>query len=246
MVGLARLERTLSTHRPLGPDERLLLARSFGRTQVVAARHDLCVDGPGGRRAFLIEEGWAFSYRILPDGSRQVVEIALAGDVLGLCDVELDETDILAATVSPAVVRDLKAEQVAHVLRTSPVLAEALIRVASVSHARLVERLTDIGRRTATERVAHFMLDLADRVTAAGCGGPDRFRCPLSQTLIADAIGLTAIHLNRVLRDLRTGRMLVMADGVVRVLDRPALERIAGCRRTRHPGRTVETLDRAG
>jgi CRP-like cAMP-binding protein len=245
MVGVAGLERKLSAHRSLGPDERLLLVRSFGRAQVVAARHDLSVDGPTGRRAFLIEEGWAFSYRILPDGSRQVVEIALAGDVLGLCAIELEETDILAATVSPAIVRELKAEAVVRILRESPVLAEALIRDAAVNYARLVERLTDVGRRTATERVAHFMLDLADRAVAAGCGGPDRFRCPLSQTLIADAIGLTAIHLNRVLRDLRTGRMLVMADGVVRILNRPALERLSGGGRTFHPGPAAEPMVRA-
>jgi CRP-like cAMP-binding protein len=87
----------------------------------------------------------------------------------------------------------------------------------------VVEHLVDLGRRTATERMAHFMLELGARLRLVGMGDKTGFACPLSQYLLADALGLSAVHVNRVLRELRENGMLTFQKGRVTFDDYDAL-----------------------
>ena len=101
----------------------------------------------------------------------------------------------------------------------TPRLATAMLWAASRDEAMVVEHLVDIGRRDAAERMAHFLLELGARLALVGMGGKESYACPLTQYLLADALGLSAVHVNRVLRLLREGGMVTFRDGYVRFDD---------------------------
>ena len=92
----------------------------------------------------------------------------------------------------------------------------------------VVEHLVSIGRRSAIERTAHFFMELAERLTLIGMATETEFKCPLSQFVIADALGLSAIHVNRVLRVLREQDLLTVRKGSVRIHDLARLRKLAG------------------
>ena len=98
----------------------------------------------------------------------------------------------------------------------------------SRDEAMVVEHLVNIGRRSAIERTAHFFMELAERLSLVGLATEAEFKCPLSQFVLADALGLTSIHVNRVLRELREKQLLTMSRGNVRIHDLNGLRKLAG------------------
>jgi CRP-like cAMP-binding protein len=101
----------------------------------------------------------------------------------------------------------------------TPRLATAVLWAASRDEAMVVEHLVGLGRRSAMERTAHFLLELGSRLTLVGLATREGYACPLSQYLLADALGLTAVHLNRVLRQLRELGLLTFRNGEVKFDD---------------------------
>jgi CRP-like cAMP-binding protein len=91
----------------------------------------------------------------------------------------------------------------------------------------VVEHLVGIGRRSALIRTAHLLVELGLRLQLVGLGEADGFACPLNQYVLADALGLTAIHVNRVLRQLRERQLLTFRDGRVAFHDLPRLRQLA-------------------
>jgi CRP-like cAMP-binding protein len=110
----------------------------------------------------------------------------------------------------------------------TPRLATAVLWAASRDEAMVVEHLVDLGRRNAAERMAHYLLELAARLRLVGMGDKSGYACPLSQYLLADALGLSAVHVNRVLRELREQGMLTFQKGRVVFDDYDALVEFAG------------------
>lgn len=109
-----------------------------------------------------------------------------------------------------------------------PRLGAALLWATSRDEAMVVEHLVNVGRRSALERTAHFFLELAERLSLIGEATTEEFKCPLSQFVLADALGLTAIHVNRVLRQLREENLLTLRDGTVHIHDLKGLKKLAG------------------
>ncbi|HUG61976.1 MAG TPA: Crp/Fnr family transcriptional regulator [Methylomirabilota bacterium] len=228
MHSLGALTRKLSTYAPLSQNDIKSLISIMGRPQVLPARHELRFDGEDGHRAFLIEEGWAFTYKILANGSRQVVDIGVAGDILGMRGLLLRNSDLSGALVTPAVVCELTTSALYQAFETAPRVAAALLWSTCRDESLIVEHLVDVGRRSAIERVAHFMLELYYRLRLVGLCQDGVFKCPLSQSLIADALGLTPIHLNRTMRELRENGLVVCSQGIARIEDERRLCEIAG------------------
>ena len=109
-----------------------------------------------------------------------------------------------------------------------PRLGAALMWAASRDEAMVVEHLVNIGRRNAIERTAHFFMELAERLSLVGLATEAEFKCPLSQFVLADALGLTAVHVNRVLRQLRELDLLTLQRGSVKIHDLNRLRKLAG------------------
>jgi CRP-like cAMP-binding protein len=115
---------------------------------------------------------------------------------------DIEVTEVLAADLLEAFAQ-------------TPRLATAILWAASRDEAMVVEHLVDIGRRNAAERMAHFLLELGARLSLVGMGSRAGFACPLTQYLLGDALGLSAVHVNRVLRKLRESGMLTFRNGFV-------------------------------
>jgi CRP-like cAMP-binding protein len=222
------LVRKLSRFLPLGADELAGAARLEKQRRPVAAGTELMYEGEAGQRAFILQEGWACCYKMLPDGGRQVIDVRVPGDFIGLRSILLRTADHSAAAVTEVAVAEVPAQQMLETFHKLPRLGAAILWAASRDEAMVVEHLVGIGRRDAVARTAHFLVELGLRLRLVGLSTEGGFACPLNQYLLADALGLTAIHLNRVLRKLRERHLVTFRDGEVVFHDLAQLEQLAG------------------
>jgi CRP-like cAMP-binding protein len=188
----------------------------------------LTQEGDTGHKAFVLQKGWACSFKILPNGSRQIISFPIAGDIIGLRSVLLRTADHSFSAITDAIVSAVEAAHVLQCVTEFPRLGAALLWAASRDEAMVVEHLVSIGRRSAIERTAHFFMELAERLSLIGQATETEFECPLSQFVIADALGLTAIHVNRVLRELRERGLLTVRRKTVKIQDLDGLRKLAG------------------
>ncbi len=189
------------------------------RRRTFAAGRDLVHQGQSEQHAYILISGWAFSYKLLADGERQIVDFQVPGDFLGLRSVALHISDHSIEPVTDIEVTEVHVSDLMEAFSQTPRLAAAVFWAASRDEAMVVEHLVGVGRRDAAERLAHFLLELGSRLMLVGLGSRKGYACPLTQYLIADAIGLSAVHVNRVLRQLREKGLLTFRDGYVRFDD---------------------------
>ena len=164
---------------------------------------DLVRQGQLGQLAYILANGWVCSYKLLANGTRQIVDFQVPGDFLGLRSVLFRTADHNAEALTPVEVSEVSPNDLIDAFANTPRLATAVLWAASRDEAMVVEHLIDIGRRTALERTAHLLLELGARLKLVGLGTKEGYACPLSQYLLADALGLSAVHINRILRQLR-------------------------------------------
>jgi CRP-like cAMP-binding protein len=222
------LVQKLNRFVPLGRDEIAALAELEAQHRPVVAGAELIQEREAGQRAFILQEGWACCYKLLPDGGRQVIDVRLPGDFIGLRSVLLRTADHSSVAVTDGVLAEVPARRMLETFHALPRLGAAILWAASRDEAMVVEHLVGIGRRDALARTAHFLVELGLRLELVGLGSPAGFACPLSQYLLADLLGLTAIHLNRTLRQLRERKLVTFRDGRVVFHDLPQLQRLAG------------------
>jgi CRP-like cAMP-binding protein len=220
--------RKLNTFLPLSRDEMKCLAAMQSTPLKVKRGKQLTQEGQAGHTAFVLQSGWACSYKDLPNGSRQIISFPIAGDCVGLRSVLLRTADHSFSALTDAVVSTVESAQILKCIAEFPRLGAALMWAASRDEAMVVEHLVSIGRRNAIERTAHFFMELAERLSVAGLATETAFKCPLSQFVLADALGLTAIHINRVLRQLREDDLLTLSKGSVRIHNLNRLRKLAG------------------
>jgi len=145
-----------------------------------------------------------------------------------LRSVLLRTADHSFSALTDAVVNPVEGGHTLKCVAEFPRLGAALLWAASRDEAMVVEHLVSIGRRNAIERTAHFFMELAERLSLIGQATEAEFKCPLSQFVIADALGLTAIHVNRVLRELRERQLLTLRGGRVTIHNLSGLRKLAG------------------
>ena len=184
---------------------------------------DMIHQGQLDQCAFVLASGWACSYKILPNGGRQIVDFQIPGDFLGLRSVLFRTSDHNVEPITPVQASEIKRRDLLDAFAQTPRLATAVLWAASRDEAMVVEHLIDLGRRSATERMAHFLLEMGARLRLVGMADRSGFACPLSQFLLADAMGLSAVHVNRVLRELREEGLLTFQKGRVTFDDYDAL-----------------------
>ena len=185
------------------------------RRRIFVAGCDLVHQGQSEQAAYILLSGWACSYKLLLNGQRQIVNIQIPGDFLGLRSVLLHTSDHSVEPITNIEVAEVLLTDLLKAFAQTPRLAMAILWAISRDEAMVVEHLVDIGRRSAAERTAHFLLELGSRLLLVGLGSTAGYTCPLSQNHLADALGLSAVHVNRVLRHLREDGMLTFRDGVV-------------------------------
>ena len=219
----APLTQKLSHLIPLAADEIRQLGELQSDGRFFRRGEEVIVAGKSDRTLFVILDGFACRYRLLSDERRQVLNVVLPGDIAGAPDSSFESalysvraiTDLWASPVEFGGVMDL--------LRRHPKLAAKMFWLFSCEAAIYAERLITVGRRTALNRVAHFLLELLTRLQMVGLGDERSFRLPVSQALIADALGLTVPYVNQVLRSLREDNLVCIEDKVVTINDVAAL-----------------------
>ena len=222
------LARKLNTFLPLSRDEPECLAEMQSKPLKVKRGKQLTQEGQAGHKAFILQAGWACSYKELPNGDRQIISFPIAGDCVGLRSVLLRTADHSFSTLTDAVVSPVDGTHILKCVADFPRLGAALMWAASRDEAMVVEHLVNIGRRSAIERTAHFFMELAERLNLVGLATEAEFKSPLSQFVLGDALGLTAIHVNRTLRLLREQQLLTLHRGSVRIHDLNRLRKLAG------------------
>lgn len=208
--------------------ELAVLRSLHQRRKTHAAGHSLFHEGQAGQAAYILAEGWVASYKSLPDGSRQIVDVQVPGDFLGLRSVLLHTSDHSIEPITEIEVSEVLAKDLLNAFATTPRLATAILWAASRDEAMVVEHLVGLGRRGAAERTAHFLLELGARLALVGRADKQGYDCPLTQYVLADTLGLTSVHLNRVLRQLREAALVTVRDGRVEFSDYEGLVALAG------------------
>jgi len=222
------LARKLNTFVQLS-DRELACLTDLQSLQVRVKRgKELVHEGQTGHTAYILQAGWACSFKLLPDGGRQIIAFPLPGDCVGLRSVLLRTSDHSFSSLTDAVVSRVEGARMMSIFSEFPRLGAAILWAASRDEAMVVEHLVSIGRRSAIERTAHFFLELHERLQLVGLATEREFICPLNQYVLADALGLSAIHVNRVLRQLRERDLLTLKGRKVIIQDLAKLKSLAG------------------
>jgi CRP-like cAMP-binding protein len=198
------------------------------RRRTFATGRDLVHQGRADQATYILVSGWAVAYKILEDGQRQIIDFLIPGDFIGLRGMVSHLSDHSVEPVTDIEVTEVLVADFMTALADTPRLAIAVFWATSRDEAMVVEHLINIGRRDAAVRVAHFLLELGARLALVGLGSKAGYACPLTQYLLADALGLSSVHVNRVLRQLRDKGMVTFRDGFVTFDDYGRLTEFAG------------------
>jgi CRP-like cAMP-binding protein len=211
----------------LSDQELSALDRLYARRKKFSAGRDMVHQGQTNQSAYILASGWVCSYKLLSGGTRQIVDFQIPGDFLGLRSVLFRTADHNIEPVTRVEASEVLVSDLLETFTNTPRLATAVLWAASRDEAMVVEHLVGIGRRDAKERTAHFLLELGARLKLVGLGTALGYSCPLSQYLLADAMGLSAVHVNRVLRELREEGLVTFQQGKVTIHDLDGLVKLA-------------------
>lgn len=204
------------------------LAAATARPRQIAGRRDLIREGDRPGPVFVVLSGWACRYKILPSGTRQVVAYLMPGDCCDLHVGLLAEMDHSIQTITSASVATIERAEMDAIMTRHPGIARAMYVGQLIDEGTMRAWITSMGRRSSIERVAHLMCELYLRGRNIGLTTEARLDLPLSQALLADSLGMTPVHLNRVLRRLREGGAMTLQRGSLSIADPIKLVKIAG------------------
>ncbi|SFK28232.1 cAMP-binding domain of CRP or a regulatory subunit of cAMP-dependent protein kinases [Sphingomonas sp. NFR04] len=207
-------------------DERALLAVPHRVGRIDANRY-IIREGDVPRECCLLVEGYAARSKLATDGGRQIVSFHIAGDILDLQHLFLERADHSVQSMTDAKLVWLPMVALRDLASEHPAIGTAFWRDALVDASIFREWVLNVGRRDAKTRVAHMLCEFIVRSEAAGLGTVESMRLPFTQEQIGDATGLTAVHVNRMLRELTDEGLIERTPGVLRVLDWPGFKRAA-------------------
>ena len=194
------------------------------RTHIWYAGQDVLREGEHVDDIHLVLSGLAARYKILPDGRRQIMAFLIPGDH---CDIEvfvLSEMDHGIAAVTETRCAMIAADLVKELITEMQGLTRALWWSTMTDSAVLRERIIDHGRRDARERLAHLFYEMLIRFRMIGQARDDCFDFPVTQEELADATGMTTVHVNRTLKQLRDDNLIQLKGKVLKVLDPEGLK----------------------
>jgi CRP-like cAMP-binding protein len=215
LIKSSPLARKLGAFVALSDEDLATLDRLHQRRRTFVAGVDLVHQGQADQSAYILAKGWVCSYKLLPNGTRQIVDFQVPGDFLGLRSILFRTADHNIEPVTKVEASEVILTDLLDAFASMPRLAAAVLWAASRDEAMVVEHLVGIGRRNALERTAHYLLEFGARLKLVGLGTNEGYSGPLSQFMLADALGLSAVHVNRVLRQLREMGLLTFQKGRV-------------------------------
>jgi CRP-like cAMP-binding protein len=221
------LTRRLEEYVVLSDKDRAEFARiSALPSRIIQPRYDLIRQGDAPSSIFLVLDGWACHYRTLEDGRRQIVDFAIPGDLCDLNIFILDRMDHSIGALTRLRVAEIRHDDLYELVSGSAAIATALWWQELVSRSINREWIVNVGQRRALERIAHLFCEMFLRLETVGL--THGFSCdfPLTQNDLADATGLTSVHVNRTVQQLRQMGLVVFQDRKLTIPDLAALQKV--------------------
>lgn len=222
----------------LDPSEILSLQTLAQPLRKAAPNEYLLTDGQEGRTAVLMHQGWAITHRTLADGRRQILDFVIPGDFCDPCVFVTPVAGFTLTTVTHCSWTPVAGSSLLDLIAESPRIGTMLWWLEAQEQCLLRDHLLAIGRMNAEERLARLICELWTRLKNVELDIADGFEWPVNQEVIADATGLSVVHVNRTLRRLEREGIIHRSNHIYHIDDRARLRRIA------HMDRTATSLTR--
>lgn len=217
----------LSQFMTLGLEDLEALERVIAAERRVRRRKDLVVAGDEYRSLCFVSDGYAIRYKLLRSGKRQILNVIMPGDVIGFPVSFLDRSIYSVVAVTDLTYNNCSLDSYVRLCYQRPQFGLALSWLAAQEAAIYAEHIVDLGRRAPLERLAHFLLELHARLLAVGRATATTFQLPFSQAVMADVLGLSVPHLNRVMQQLRRERFITSHSRLIEITDTANLQTLA-------------------
>lgn len=222
-----RLVHKLERRDAVSAHEKRVLERAVVRIDDHAARTDVIVEGVQQTESRLQLDGVSCRYKAMSDGRRQIMELHFGGDFVDLHSFPLKYLDHNVGAITRLSFAIVPHAALREITETEPHLTRLLWLTTMLDAAIHREWVVSAGRRTALARIAHLFCELSLRLEVVGLTDGNSYSLPLTQEDMADVCGLTPVHVNRILQELRATGAVEWQRGTVTIKDRPALEAIA-------------------
>ncbi|GJD53079.1 Nitrogen fixation regulation protein FixK [Methylobacterium crusticola] len=213
------LIRKLESIAPLFDEERRAIEGLSVTVRPMKAGQDLVRDQDRPSQCCLILEGWACRYKLLKTGKRQIFSFHIPGDIPDLQSLHLSVMDHSVSTLTPATVALIPHHGLHELTARFPRIAAAFWRDTLVDAAIFREWMVGMGRRSATQAIAHQFCEMYLKLQAVGLAEDHIYKLPVTQSDIADALGMTNVHVNRVLKDLREKGLITLMRNTLQIHD---------------------------
>jgi CRP-like cAMP-binding protein len=223
-----RLLRKLERFCPISEEEQRTLMSAISAERVFAPGEDLIHEHRQTEGVFVIVDGFACRYKLLPNGRRQIVGFLLPGDMCDLRVFLLRRMDHSIAALGPVSALQIPPDAALGLLESSTRLTRALWWSTVVEDSITREWIVNVGYRSAFERVAHLFCEIFWRLESVGLARDNQCHLPLTQIELGDTLALSSVHINRTLMGMRRANLVNLHRGHLELLNRPALELAAG------------------
>ena len=225
--GVDRALAKLRARDLLSPEEEKVFRAAIGEPREVPAGRPIVRAGTPLTHSTLLLDGLACRYKDLSGGQRQIMELHVSGDFVDLHSFLLKQLDHNIGAMTTVRVAPVPHSALRAITEAEPHLTRMLWFSTLLDAAIHRERILSVGRRDASARIAHLLCEMAVRLEVVGLGGDGRYSLPLTQNDLADATGLTSVHVNRMLKKLRDEGLLTFRGGEVVFHDRQRVEQEA-------------------
>ena len=219
--------RVLTASNNLEAEDRNAILDLPIRLRSLDAGNYLIREGAVPTHCAILVDGFAYRHKTTGHGGRQILAVCIPGDAVDLQNIFLDASDHSAQMLTRGVVADISREVLQDLVLTRPTVGRAIIQLTLVESSILREWVVNIGRRDARERIAHILCEFAVRLESRGLASSEGFELPMTQEQLADATGLTAVHVNRVLKSLEADGLIERRRRVVHFVDWRAIQETA-------------------
>ena len=219
--------RSLSTFRDFSPKELDFVSQFKSGELSIERGATILVEGMHSAHLFTVLSGWAFRYKLLPDGRRQIMNYVLPGDLIGLQGSLMGEMDHSIEALTPVTLCVFERSKLERLFERHASLAYDLTWIAAHEERILDEHLLSIGRRTALERTAYLLSFIHQRARSVGFSDGRRV-IPITQQHVADTLGLSLVHTNKTLRKLADRKLMRWQEKGCEILDADGLQALAG------------------
>lgn len=221
-------------------EQELRFVSSFKRGELVAEAGSIILsEGTHSPHLYTVLSGWAFRFKSLPDGRRQILNYLLPGDLLGLQGSIMGEMEHSVEALTPMVLCVFQRDKLDGLFEGYPGLGFDVTWIAAREERMLDEHLLSVGRRTAVERAAYLLAFLHSRAEALGKIAGKFLHIPVTQQHVADTLGLSIVHTNKTLRKLADRGLIRWLDRSCEVVDAEGLRELADWERPKERKRPL-------